>query len=129
MMFSCKTGIFAGFRSERRLGVWVGLLLLLVPFFHPMAEANAAGRPNADVICSSFGSAADEVNPAGADDCPMGINCCVAAAALDTGLARAWDEVTFIEASANIPLPLASTRDSEFGLWLRPPGQGPPASF
>jgi hypothetical protein len=129
MMFDRRSQLFAMFRSERLLGVWVALLLLLVPFFHPMAEANAAGRLDAGIICSSFGSASGYVSPARADDCPMGIACCAAVTSFGAEVGKGWDDVDYLTTSLPKTSALTSTMGRNLELWSHPPAQGPPTIF
>ena len=114
-------------RHERVLGALVGFLLLLVPFIHPMAEANAAARPDAALICSSFGLSGNDEGPAQADDCPMGIAGCAAAAAPATNYGLVWEDIHLPQTLDLVPLRLVSADGRAIIDWSRPPGRAPPA--
>lgn len=123
------TGFFLGIDRDRPLMAVLGLLLLLVPVFHPLAEAFAAGKPYASVICTTFGARrsldqSGNSQPGAADDCP----CCIACST---------------HCGAAVPLPAAAVLPSPSGKPLhvvpprfqaplrpfepnRPPGRAPP---
>jgi hypothetical protein len=68
-------------RAEARATLHALLLLLLIPVFHPVAEAIAVENGTASVICATFGDTnADPL--ALADDLPDCLACAMAAAAV-----------------------------------------------
>lgn len=121
------TALLAMCRKERKLGVLLALLLVLVPFLHPLAEANAAGRPDAGVICSSFGAADGKINPAMPDDCPMGIAGCGVVATVVKSEAAAPEAISYPEVCAFTLRQDHRQDGGELALWRRPPGRAPPA--
>ena len=64
-----RTHLLPAVRRDRISGLWLALLLLFVPFIQPLSEANAAGKPFAAVICSTFGVPGQAAVPGLADDC------------------------------------------------------------
>ena len=123
-----KLTLFKNFRHERMLGAWLAVVLLLVPFLHPLAEANAAPWPDAGFICSSFGSSTNSTTPAQADDCPFGITCAGLAVAAVPPFAN-LDTLEFHRgdfAAARVPVAIFI---NPLPAWESPPGHAPPLSL
>ncbi len=124
MRTSRRHTLLSTFRRDRTPGLWLALLLLLVPFVQPLADANAAGKPFSAVICSTFGVAGEAAIPGLADDCAA----CIAgqhapvmavAPVQATVFAVAPFIASFFSLHAD-PLDIV-------GRWtLKPPGHAPP---
>lgn len=115
------------FRRDRMPGLWLALLLLLVPFVQPLAEANAAGKPFSAVICSTFGVAGEAAIPGLADDCAA----CVAGQHVPI-LAVASVQAPVFAVLSSMASGFAQRASAlEFaGHWtLKPPGHAPPFSI
>ena len=117
--------LFKNFRHERMLGAWLAFLLLLVPFIHPLAEANAASRPDAGFICSSFGASGKVTAPAQADDCPFGM-ACAGLAVPAAPLLAAWVALRFHWDALVVAAITNEIAPKPHGIWNRPPGHAPP---
>lgn len=68
----------AALRADAALFACLCIMVLALPFVHPLAEARAAQNGLSDIICTQFGLAsnADDPVPIGAaDDCPCIILC------------------------------------------------------
>lgn len=117
-------------RRDRVAGIWLAFLLLLVPFLQPLAEANAAGKPFAAEICTTFGQPGKAALPALADDC----GACIAGHWNPASLIPA-DELASavihplpVSGSADFPSPLTRT-DAADVWWMKPPAHGPPSGI
>ena len=64
-----RISLLHALRRDRISGLWLAILLLFVPFIQPLSEANAAEKPFAAVICSTFGVPGQAAVPGLADDC------------------------------------------------------------
>jgi hypothetical protein len=117
--------VLTALRRDRLHGVWLALFVLLLPFLHPIAEANAANRPFASEICTTFGQTGKAALPGLADDCPV---CIVANGMLDVNTTSSNFSVVRhprIVQVADFHKPndhIAFARAN----WLQPPGQAPP---
>ena len=115
-------------RRERFAGVWLAFILLLVPFLQPLAEANAAGKPFAAEICTTFGQPGKAAIAGLADDCGN----CISGHARPVSVipadewASAWLHLLEVAGPADFPSPLTRT-DAADVWWMKPPAQGPPA--
>jgi hypothetical protein len=122
-----RLNLFNAFRRDRLAGLWLAVLLLLVPYLQPMSEALAAGKPFAAEICTSFGSLDKAVTPVAADDCPS----CISGSHVPqpaympdgvTALPMQWaEEQKFRPELTDTGGGLYAKR------WLAPPGQAPPS--
>lgn len=125
---SHKQQFFAALRRDRFAGLWLLLLLLLVPYVQPLSEAMAAGKPFAAEICTSFGASDKASAPVAADDCPD----CIAGshAAIKAFLPGDWNTRDAYSGAVTASY-LVSDRD-EPGIiskrWLAPPGHAPPSA-
>lgn len=122
-----RASVLQDLRRDRIAGAWLAIVLLFLPFLQPLAEAKAAGKPFAAVICSSYGVSGNAVFPGLADDCPA----CVVGHHVPLFSVPA--------ATAECVLPLAGAEPADFpsplsrplaaSPWkLKPPGQAPPFS-
>lgn len=65
-------------RAEAALFACLCIMVLALPFVHPLAEARAAQNGLSDIICTQFGLASNTGDPVpigAADDCPCVILC------------------------------------------------------
>lgn len=65
-------------RADAALFACLCVMVLALPFLHPLAEARAAQNGLSDIICTQFGLVSDAGDPApigAADDCPCVILC------------------------------------------------------
>ena len=114
------------FRRDRVPGLWLALLLLLVPFIQPLAEANAAEKPFLAVICSTFGIAGEVAIPGLVDDCAACI-ACQHAPVLAVLPANASAAVFVVTSSKPPRFSLPATALGAAGHWtMKPPGHAPP---
>jgi hypothetical protein len=120
----------SAFRHDRLRGVWLALFVLFIPYFHPIAEAMAAGKPFAAEICTAFGQTSRDVIPAQADDCPMCIGGTFAPGlGADPAINPADLQPVFLTlAPADFPSPLTRVDVAQKD-WLMPPGRAPPSAF
>lgn len=68
----------AALRADATLFACLCIMVLALPFLHPLAEARAAQNGLSDIICTQFGLASNAGDPApigAADDCPCVILC------------------------------------------------------
>ncbi len=125
-----RTNLLHALRRDRIAGAWLALLLLFVPFIQPLSEANAADKPFAAVICSTFGMPGKAVLPGLADDCAA----CIAGqhAPLFTISAGALPADVILPSSGSGPADFSSplTRPVAANQWkMKPPGHAPPLSL
>lgn len=112
-------------RRERLAGVWLALFILLLPFLHPLSEANAANRPFASEICTTFGQTGKAALPGLADDCPV---CVVANCGMDLTTTSADFSIMrhpLVAQAADFHKPSDHVAFASAN-WLQPPGQAPP---
>lgn len=73
-----QTFTLRALRADATQFVCLCIMVLALPFLHPLAEARAAQNGLSDIICTQFGlatSAGDEVPIGAADDGPCVILC------------------------------------------------------
>lgn len=115
------------FRRDRIPGLWLALLLLLVPFVQPLAEANAAEKPFSAIICSTFGVAGKAAIPGLADDCAA---CVAGQHAPVLVVAAVQAPVLAVPSSKASGFSLSATALITTVQWtLKPPGHAPPFSL
>lgn len=127
-------GLIAQLRGDIALFAWLCLFVLAVPVLQPFAEARAAERGDAFIICTQFGetraaiAGSDDLPIGAADDCPAGIVCMVATPA--PPVTADGDGLPRPLPVAATPKPTAKDSPAPAGFaWLRPPGRAPPLSL
>jgi hypothetical protein len=118
-----RSTVLQALRAEARASLHALLLLLLIPVFHPVAEARAVENGTASVICSTFGDA--DADPlALADDLPDCLACAIAA----TAAPAAAEAVPHPEARlSHVSHPLPETSAPVSASANLPPSRGPPS--
>lgn len=116
-------------RQDRRAWQMMSIFVLLLPFFHPLSEANAANRPFSAEICTTFGQTGRAAVPGMADDCPL---CIIGDETRQLFVPTAFESVAFFGLNTfaiEIRFPHAVSQGSnDHTRWLHPPGQAPPLS-
>jgi hypothetical protein len=125
-----RISLLHALRRDRISGLWLAILLLFVPFIQPLSEANAAEKPFAAVICSTFGVPGQAAVPGLADDCAT----CIAGQHAPQSAVPADEDsaAIFLPFSGSGPAGFSSplTRPVAASQWkMKPPGQAPPLSI
>lgn len=118
------------FRRDRILGLWLALLLLIVPSVQPLAEANSAEKPFSAVICSTFGVAGEAAIPGLANDCAACIAGQHAPVLAVTPSKLEAEQIALVERTTIGVRQQSANPLSPSDSWkLKPPGRAPPAGI